>query len=71
MTRLEKILSLDRRNAVRLFIAEAAAVLLHDAAAFFWKKDEPVTFLVAAFVIPGYLLTALFARAFAAARSRR
>lgn len=71
MISLKKILASDKKAAWRLFIAETAAVLLHDAVSFYLKKDEPVFFLIAAFIIPGYLLTALLVRAFAAAQARR
>ncbi len=69
-TDLKNLLDLDKKRAKIIFAAETAAVLLHDAAALIWKKDEPVFFLIAAFVIPGYLLTALLAKAFAAAQAR-
>lgn len=66
--KLEKLLTIDKRIAVRLFIAETAAVLTHNAISFVFKKEEPVFFLLAAFIIPGYLLTALLVRAFVAAQ---
>jgi hypothetical protein len=68
--KLEKLLRLDKKTALNLFVAETAAVLLHDAASFFLKKNEPVSFLLAAFIFPGWLLLALLARAFAAAQAR-
>jgi len=62
--------TITRKRAGLIFAGETAAVLLNDLIVSLTKKDEPVFFLLAAFIIPGYLLTALLVRAFAAAQAR-